>query len=308
VLFVAGTLGARPRQYQATATVLAPALVGGTTGVQYSGANGIKGFVANFSAALSSAPVLRQVAAETHAPTTRVKAGVSASEVGTSTVMRIIYKTPKRAEAVPVAKAAAAATIVSLFGEQVDLARQPVDAANAALADVEQQQAAMSNQSGLIVPDKDYEVRAQQIAGLQASEGTKAAKGHTAAAASLQTEIARLRTQLSAMAPIVEQFSALQNQKAAAVVRLDEAEKSLREAQSQLRAADPRQVVSVGTVSSASLVSVVGPKAAVAAGAGLFLAVGIAVALELWEADRGPRARAGGAGSESGRRAIPSPG
>lgn len=275
---------AQPKKYEATATVLAPAVVGGNTGVQYSGSNGVKSYVANFAAALTSAPVVRQVAAQTHVAPNGVKSAVSATQIGTSTGIRVTATTAKRRAAVPVARAAASVTIVSLFAQQVDLARQPLESANAALADVEQQMAALGSRSGLIVPDKDYEVRAQQIAGLETARADAASKGHASVAAALGTQIDQLKAQLSAIAPTVEQFTALQNEKNAAVVRVDDAAKALREDQSQLQAADPHQVVSVGNVASVPLLGPLVPKATVAALAGLFLAAGIVAALELLEA------------------------
>ena len=51
---VAGYTLVQPKQYQAVATVAAPALVGGATANQYSGANGLKAFVGNFTAAVTS--------------------------------------------------------------------------------------------------------------------------------------------------------------------------------------------------------------------------------------------------------------
>src|SRR6184192_2173533 len=95
-LLVVGYIVAQPKQYQATATVAAPALVGGASSNQYSGANGPKSFVANFSAAVTSAPIVDQVSAETHVSKSRVKSGLSANEIGASSLMEVTYKTPKR--------------------------------------------------------------------------------------------------------------------------------------------------------------------------------------------------------------------
>ncbi|MBV8305163.1 MAG: hypothetical protein JOZ04_13200 [Acidimicrobiia bacterium] len=118
-LLVAGLILIKPKQYQATATVAAPALVGGASANQYSGANGPKAFVANFTAAVTAPPVVDQVSQETGVPKTRVKSGVSASEIGTSSLMQVAYSTPKKKEAFNVAQAAASDTIVYLFKTQV---------------------------------------------------------------------------------------------------------------------------------------------------------------------------------------------
>ena len=108
-LLVVGLIVVKPKEYQATATVAAPALVGGTSSNQYSGANGPKSFVANFTAAVTSPPVVDQVSRETGAPKNQVKSGVSANEIGTSSLMQVTYKTSKHKQAFPVAQAAASA-------------------------------------------------------------------------------------------------------------------------------------------------------------------------------------------------------
>ncbi|MBV8161594.1 MAG: hypothetical protein JO265_11785 [Acidimicrobiia bacterium] len=301
VVLVAAMVLLKPKQYQATATVTAPALVGGTIGNQYSGANGPKSFVANFTAAVTSTPVVDQVAAETHVPSKRVRSGVSASPVGNSTLMRVTYKTPKRSEAVRVSRTAAGDTLVSLFKTQVGLAQQPVDAAQTALADVQAQMATVGKQDGLIVPDKDYEVQAREIATLETNQADAVARGQGAAAAALQPHIDQLKAQLTTIAPSVEDFTALLSEQDVAVRNLTDAEKALRDAQSQLAAADPAQVVTVGKVSAVSRIGAVVPKGAVAGGAGLFLAIGIVAGLELLERARpGDEAAAGWAAQASG--------
>ena len=107
-LLVVGLIVVKPKQYQATATVAAPALVGGASSNQYSGANGPKSFVANFTAAVTSPPIVDQVSRETGVPKSRVKSGLTANEIGTSSLMQVTYATPKHKEAFNVAQAAAA--------------------------------------------------------------------------------------------------------------------------------------------------------------------------------------------------------
>jgi hypothetical protein len=289
-LLVVGLIVVKPKQYQATATVAAPALVGGASSNQYSGANGPKSFVANFTAAVTSPPIVDQVARETDVPKSRVKSGLSATEIGTSSLMQVTYKTSKHKEAFNVAQTAAADTIVFLFRTQVQLAQQPVDGAKAGLADVEGQIANLSKQTGLVVPDKDYEVRAQAIASLQSAQAQSLANGQGATAARLQTQIDQKKAELAAIAPQVQQFTALQTRKDAAVTQLNQAQTALQQAQGQLQAADPKQVVSVGKVHSVSVIGDVLQKGAVSIFAGLFLALGIIAGLELLVRTREPAA------------------
>src|SRR3954471_17809513 len=115
VLLVVGFIVAKPKQYSAVATVAAPALVGGASTNQYSGANGPKAFVSNFEAAVTSPPIVDAVARETGASKGRVKSGLSATEIGSSSLMQIGYTTSKRNEAAKVVRAAAGDTITFLF-------------------------------------------------------------------------------------------------------------------------------------------------------------------------------------------------
>jgi DNA repair exonuclease SbcCD ATPase subunit len=217
-----------------------------------------------------------------------VKSGLTATEIGTSSLMQVAYKTPKRKEAFNVAQAAASDTIVFLFKTQVQLAQQPVEGAKQALAGVEGQIADLSKQTGLVVPDKDYEVRAQAIASLQSAQAQALANGQGASAAKLQTQIDQKKAELAAIAPQVQQYSALQTQKDAAVSQLNQAQTALQQSQGQLQAADPKQVVTVGKIHSVSVIGDVLQKGAVAVFAGLFLALGIVAGLELLERTRRP--------------------
>jgi preprotein translocase subunit SecG len=287
-LLVVGLIVVKPKQYQATATVAAPALVGGASSNQYSGANGPKSFVANFTAAVTAPPIVDQVSRETGVSKNSVKSGLSANEIGTSSLMQVTYKTPKHTKAFNVAQAAAADTIGFLFKTQVQLAQQPVDGAKQALANVEGQIADLSKTTGLVVPDKDYEVRAQAVASLQSAQAQALANGQGPTAARLQTQIDQKKTELAAIAPQVQQYTALQTQKDAAVTQLNQAQLALQQAQGQLQAADPKQVVTVGKVHSVSVIGDVLQKGAVSVFAGLFLALGIIAGLELLERTREP--------------------
>jgi uncharacterized phage infection (PIP) family protein YhgE len=217
-----------------------------------------------------------------------VKSGLLATEIGTSSLMEVAYKTPKHKEAFNVAQAAASDTIGFLFKTQVQLAQQPVDSAKQALAGVEGQIADLGKSSGLVVPDKDYEVRAQAIASLQSAQAQALANGQGTTAAHLQTQIDQMKAQLAAIAPQVQQYTALLTQKDAAVTQLNQAQQSLQQAQSQLQAADPKLVVSVSKVHPVSVIGDVLQKGTVAVFAGLFLALGIVAGLELLERSRQP--------------------
>jgi capsular polysaccharide biosynthesis protein len=288
VLLVVGFIVAKPKQYQATATVAAPALVGGASTNQYSGANGPKAFVSNFEAAVTSPPIVDAVARQTGASKGRVKSGLTATEIGSSSLMQVTYQTPKHKEAVRVAQAAAAETVQFLFRTQVQLTEQPVAGAQKALADAQADIANLSKETGLVVPDKDYEVRAQQIATLQSAQAQAIAGGQSATASRLQTQIDQQKQALAAMGDKVQQYQALTDRKNVAVTQLNQAQTNLQLAQGQLAAADPQRVVTVSVTHPVSVIGDVIQKGMVAGFAGLILAVGIIAALELLERSRQP--------------------
>jgi capsular polysaccharide biosynthesis protein len=287
-LLVVGLIVSKPKEYQATATVAAPALVGGASSNQYSGANGPKSFVANFTAAVTSPPILDQVSRETGVAKGRLSSGLAASEIGTSSLMEVTYTTPKRKDAVKVAQTAAADTIVFLFKTQVQLAQQPVEGAQKSLGDAEAAIADLSKKTGLVVPDKDYEVKAQSLASLQSAQAQALANNQGGTASKLQSQIDQKKGELAAMAPQVQAYTQLLDRKNAAVTQLNQAQQTLQERQGQLAAADPKQVVTVAKTHPVSVIGDVLQKGLVSGFAGLFLALGIVTALELLVRSREP--------------------
>jgi hypothetical protein len=202
--------------------------------------------------------------------------------------MQVMYQTPKGKEAVKVAQAAAAETVQFLFRTQVQLAEQPVAGAQKALAEAQGAIADLSKQTGLVVPDKDYEVRAQQVATLQSAQAQAIASGQGAAASRLQSQIDQQKQALAAMGDKVQQYQALADRKDVAVTQLNQAQTNLQLAQGQLAAADPKRVVTVSQTHPVSIIGDVIQKGMVSVFAGLILAVGIIAALELLERSRQP--------------------
>jgi capsular polysaccharide biosynthesis protein len=281
LLAVAGYTVIKPKQFQATATVAAPALVGGVNANQYSGANGLKAFVANFSAAVTSQPILRQAEADTHVKRARIKGGITASEIGSSSLMEVTYKTSSRKTAEPVAKAVASDTILFLFNTQVQLAQQPVDAARKSVTDTETAIADLTRQTGLVVPDKDYEVKAQAVASLQSAQAQALANGQGSTASHLQSQIDQRQKDLANMAPQVQSYQALVDRKNEAINSLNQAQQALNQARAQFAAADPGRVVTLGNTQKVSVLSDLVQRGMVAIVAGLILSLGIVAVLEI---------------------------
>lgn len=278
---VAALVLTAPPAYRATATVAAPALVGGPSSNQYSGSNGPKAFVANFAAAVTSSRILNQVAAETHVPEPEVASGLAASPIGDSSLIEVSYQTTMRDEAGLIAKAAAADTIRFLFQSQVTLAEQTVKEAAKAVADADAKLNAFYQSTGLVLPDKAYEIKVQQLANLQQQQAQSQAEGQLTAAATLAATAQAKQAELKALGPQVVAYQSLLDRKHQATDQLDLMQQGLDQAHAQYSAADPAAVVTLGDTQQSPLLAVLARKGLPAAGAGLFLAVGIVLLLEL---------------------------
>lgn len=278
---VAALLLRQPPTYSAIATVAAPALVGGSQTNQYSGANGTKAYVANFSAAVTAPVIVNRVATQTGVLPGKVTDGLSVAPIGESSLLRVTYQTHNKDKAVPVAKAAASDTIEFLFQTQVTLAQRTLTEAQASVAKAD---AALQNfykSGGGVLPDEQFRTTLGQIAALQNSQASQTAAGNTSAAASLGAQIATLQTKLAQLSPRVTEFQNLTDRKTTALTQLNNVQQVVESARAQSAAANPAEVVSLNKVKpvsrSAALLKAVLP----AAGAGLFLAVGIVFLLEV---------------------------
>jgi capsular polysaccharide biosynthesis protein len=271
----------QPPEYQATATIAAPAVVGGSTTNQYSGANAPRAFVADFSAAVTSPLIVDQVAKETGASPTAVRDGLSATQIGESSLVQLTYVTPRRDQAMPVVSAAAGATIRFLFQTQVTLAEKTAGEAREAVDRINDELSAFYKKTGQVLPDEAYRIKAEQVSDLQREQASAQAIGETTRAGLLGTAIESKQDELAALAPQVAAYQALTERRTQALGRLNVLEEGLERAQAQFSAADPESVVVVGELEQASQLRDVVTTAVAALGAGLFLAVGIVLLLEL---------------------------
>lgn len=271
----------QPPRYSATATVAAPAVVGGPSTNQYSGVNAPRAFVADFSGAVTSPLIVNQVAEKTGAAPAAIKDGLEASQIGSSSLVQLTYTGPRRDQVTPVVNEAAAATIRFLFQTQVTLAqktvgeaRKAVDRANAALA-------SFYKKTGQVLPDEAYRIAAQQVADLQREQASARAGGETTKAASLQSAINARKAEVAKLAPQVATYQGLVDRRTQALSRVNVLEEGMERAQAQYSAADPEAIVVVGPVQRVSRLPALVRRAAAAVGAGLFLAVGIVLLLQL---------------------------
>jgi uncharacterized protein involved in exopolysaccharide biosynthesis len=267
--------------YQATATVAAPAAVGGAATNQYSGANAPRAFVADFSGAITSPLIVNQVAEKTGAAPDTVKDGLAVSQIGDSSLVQVTYTTPERDRAVPVLNEAAGATIRFLFQTQVTLAEKMATEARKAVDKVNGELGAFYRKTGQVLPDEAYRIAAQQVADLQREQVSARSRGEYTQATALESAISARQKEVAALAPQVATYQSLVDRKEQALGRLNVLEEGLERAQAQYSAADPRSIVTIGEVQKASGLASLARKVVPALGAGLFLAVGLVLMLEL---------------------------
>ena len=271
----------QPPQYQATATVAAPAVVGGSTTNQYSGANAPRAFVADFSGAITSPLIVNQVAEKTGAAPDAVQNGLAVSQIGDSSLVQVTYTTRERDRAVPVLNEAASATIRFLFQTQVTLAEKMVGQARKAVDKVNGELGAFYRRTGQVLPDEAYRIGAQQVADLQREQASARSRGEYAQATALESAISARKKEVADLAPQVAAYQSLIDRRDQALGRLNVLEEGLERAQAQYSAADPRSIVTIGQVQKASVLASLVKKVVPALGAGLFLAVGLILMLEL---------------------------
>jgi hypothetical protein len=207
--------------------------------------------------------------------------GLSAAPLGDSSIIQLTFTTTEAGRAAPVITAAASDTIRFLFQTQVTLAQQAVDQARKAIAAADADLAAFYRETGLVEPEQSYQLKARQIADLQQQQLNNQVAGQTTAAAAVGSAIHAAQAELAALAPKVTRHQTLVARRQQAAARLDTLDQQSQRASAQFEAAKPVRVVLVGDVERVSKLVAVVRKGGAAFGAGLFLAVGMVVLLEL---------------------------
>jgi uncharacterized protein involved in exopolysaccharide biosynthesis len=278
--------------FSATATVSAPALVGGAAGNQYTGSQAVNQFVAAFQATAQGPTVRQSVSDATHVPGSDIAKNLSVSQIGASSVMTLTYTSQNRTSVEPVLTALTRQTLQQMFGSQVTLAEGQISAAkedlttaNAAIVEWEQK-------NGMVAPEQIYQARIDQINSLLQQQTALQANGKSAGAAAVGASIATARGELAKFAPKLAEYQILAATRDAATAGLTQAQQNLVTARSQSEAADPAKVAFISgehpVGEGPSLLSTVLP----ITGAGVFVAVVLVAILELAAASRRSRAAA----------------
>jgi Mrp family chromosome partitioning ATPase/capsular polysaccharide biosynthesis protein len=278
---VAVMVAVQPPKYRAVATVAGQALVGGSTGSQYSGPAGIRVFVANFTAALTAPQVLGKVSEQTGVSQRQIKENLTAEPIKDSSLIEVTYVARNEALATSVAKSTTSETIKFLFQTQVELAKKAVDEAEKDVAKADKALATFTKETGFVNPVRTYELWEGQITSLRERQLQAEASGDTAGAASLAAAVEALRDDLKKLAPLVPKYQNLDEQKTQAEARRADLLRNLDGLLAQSRAADPRLVVTVNEPVQLSRLSALAKQGGMAFAAGMFLAIVVVFLLEL---------------------------
>lgn len=283
---------AAPTQYTATSTVSAPALIGGSTSNQYTGAQAVNQFVAQFQATANTPAVLDAVSAQTKVPRSDIVDGLSVTQVGASSVMQVTFTSPHKAVVRPVLESLSKQTLQTLFATQVQLTTGQLAAANDQLKTANGAIVSWEKTNGMVDPAQVYSATLQRLNSLTQQWATQSANGSTTGAAAISGAIASVKAELPKFGPLLAEFQQLTADRDAAAAAVTASQQALSQARGQLSAADPSKVAYVSNTNpvdqTSSLLGLVLP----VTGAAIFVAIALVAMLELISRSRseGPTA------------------
>jgi len=269
----------KPTQYAARITIIPTSLVGGVRSNQYRGSDADKFFANNVTGVLRTNRLVDQVSQETGVPARQVRSGLTVKQVNLSAFVDVTYLTTKKAQAVPVARAAAGDALHFLFQSQYDVAKAGVDAAQKQADQADDGLNAISAQTHGQTPEVAYSAASRGLAALQT---TAARAKNTGGAAQINQQVAAAQAQLASLGQLQGQYLALTDVRRRAVNLRRDAEQRVREASVQLSAAAPANALVVGKAHRSFPFSDALQVSVGAAAGGLFVAVGYLFIGEVW--------------------------
>lgn len=275
-----------PTSYQARAFVAAPALVGGDSSNQYSGPQGVTTFVNAFIGRATSYPLAMQVQSETGVPAADVMDGTTITQADGSSQLQVLFQTTHEDVADRVAAAVARDTMQFLFASQVKLAQASLDSASKAQRDAEAAITSWVTAHGNVLPQEQYAALQQQVLSMEQQQIINAKNGNATVAAALSAAISAHQRDIARLVALMPDYATLDAARDVARTRVADASASLDAARRQYAAAEPTAVVSVVGPQENDRVSELVQKVLPAVGAGLLLAVGLVVLLEIGDRRR----------------------
>jgi capsular polysaccharide biosynthesis protein len=275
-LLTAGFIYIQPERYQATATVVVPAL----SAKGYS-TSAVTQYVSTFKDVLVSAQVVDPINLRLGERKSDLVAGLSASTAtASSNIIQVTYTGPNKKTVQPVAYNAAVFAMDALLAPQVSAAKTGVANSLTALQVADQNLSDFSKQTGLLFPVDDYRLKSQQLAafGAQLTQAQLAGDKHRVSGLTLV--VANFQAQLVNLAGQVVQWQKLDEARHSAQAENDKATIELNTALAALASDQAPSAVAVRFVGHVSRVPEILRYAGVAFGVALLLSLGYIVFME----------------------------
>ncbi len=272
----------QPLQYQATATVVVPAV--SAKGFSTSAA---AQYVATFKDVLVSQPLVQQVSAQTHVPTKDLVGGLIAETItASSNIIHVTYTGPVKNSVTGVVRAATVDALDIVAQPQLVQAQNAVNTSQTQLAKTNSAITQFTADTGIVYPDVDFKTKQNELAQLLL-QLQQAGLAHDAArAAALQTVIAQRQADLTTEAAQVSRYTALTEQRQAALTVLSHNQQLLGDAQALLTANHDPKTVTVNELGKVSRVGNILKFSAIAAAVALILVLALILLLELMRGRR----------------------
>jgi uncharacterized protein involved in exopolysaccharide biosynthesis len=211
-VITAGVLYIQPERYEATATVIVPAL----SGQGYS-TSAVTQYVSTYKDVLVSEPVVRYVSLLTGEKEKDLVSGLSAdTATASSNIITVTYIGPNRKTVTTVAESAAVQALDVLLGPQKARADQEVSSSLSALADANKALTDYRSETGDPDPIAQQKDLQQQIAQWSSQLQQVLLAGDQARAKGLRAILADYQQQFVDIAPIVVQYNELLQRQTAA--------------------------------------------------------------------------------------------
>lgn len=275
-VLTAGFLYVQPEKYQATATVVVPAL--SAKGYSTSAATQ---YFSTFKDVLTSPPLLTQINRETHEPKSDLAAGLSASTTtASSNIITVTYSGPNKSTVASVASYAAMDALDALLGPQMVAAKRAVATGQAQLTQGNQNLNDFTVRTGHLFPEEDYRNLSQALSGLTVQLSQAYLAGDQPRIRALGQIVTQYKTDLANLAPIVTQYQILAEQQKADQAVLDHAQTDMNNVNAEMTSNHDPAAVSTSFNGHVSRVLDILKYGAVAAGVALLLSLAFIVFME----------------------------
>lgn len=279
-------LAGEPERYRGEVRVTVPSALA-------SGVSAVGLYIANFSEAITSGPVVDRAVAETGVPADQVRDGLEVSQVGQANLLAVQFVGEDRGAVSDVARVAAQATLEMLATERVEYERGGLAVAEDQYQRARGEVDAFIAQTGLVFPADDYRAASDRLRELEEQLAEAEALGYQLTANRLRPQIDALRAERDALAPQVLAFQRLEEDLENAGSGRRDANGELLEADAQLALVRSPQLLALASAQALPRGQTLLSGMALAVGAAFLLGVGILVAPDLLRRQRpaAPRPR-----------------